>query len=217
MCRKDSFITHRAFCDALAEESARLSAATNSILAPNPNLTSTPYLFSPLPPPSLLPFSSHHRHFRHDDNQVQIKHESLHIPLSSPPLYQDRPTLMTSPFGSFQVSAAAAPPPLSATALLQKAATMGAAGHVGSTMAHLDMQHVASAWQKTSDGLTRDFLGLTNDQCCGGGSGGGGSGNGGVREVLPLVKFSAYERDHNSLLKHHGFGFTETCSGWGNC
>jgi len=26
LCRKDSFITHRAFCDALAEESARLTA-----------------------------------------------------------------------------------------------------------------------------------------------------------------------------------------------
>lgn len=127
---------------------------------------------------------------------------------------------MTSPFGSFQVSTTL--PPLSATALLQKAATMGAVGHVGSTMAHLDMTHVASAWQKSSDGLTRDFLGLTGDQCGGGGSSGGGSGNGNgnVRELLPFtgaVKFSAYDRDHNSLLKHHGFGFTETCSGWGNC
>ncbi|XP_057800991.1 protein indeterminate-domain 12 [Salvia miltiorrhiza] len=197
--RKDSFITHRAFCDALAEESARLSAATNSMLAPNPN--GQPYLFSPqslLPPPPLLPFSAHHRHFRSPypnpiNADVQIKHESLHIPLSSP-LYQDH---MTS---AFQVSGGAAP--LSATALLQKAATMGAAGgHVGSTMAHLDM-HVASAWHKSSDGLTRDFLGLTGDQS---------GGNGGGREMLPLVKLSAFERDH------HGFGFSETCSGWGNC
>lgn len=232
--RKDSFITHRAFCDALAEESARLSAATNSIMPPNPNFTTQPYLFNSqnlLAPPTVLPFSSHNRHFRnqweqnpnpnlsHAENQVHIKHESLHIPLSSP-LYQDR-SLITSPFGDFQVSTAL--PPLSATALLQKAATMGASvgGHVGSTMAHLDM-HAASAWQKTSDGLTRDFLGLTGEQCGndGGGSSGGVGGNGNVRELLPFtgaVKFSAYDRDHNSLLKHHGFGFTETCSGWSNC
>lgn len=126
--------------------------------------------------------------------------------------------MMTSPFGSFQVSTTL--PPLSATALLQKAATIGAVGHVGSTMAHLDM--TTHAWQKSSDGLTRDFLGLTGDHCGGGSSSGGGSGSGSgnVREMLPFtgaVKFSAYDRDHNSLLKHHGFGFTETCSGWGNC
>ncbi|KAL1539719.1 protein indeterminate-domain 12-like [Salvia divinorum] len=219
--RKDSFITHRAFCDALAEESARLSAATNSIVAQNPNFTTTtttqPYLFSPqnlLPPPSLLPFPPHHRHFRNpwgpppqNPNPInlshadQIKHESLGLPLSSP-LYQERSLISSSPLGNFQAGTA----PLSATALLQKAATMGATGHVGSTMANLDMQVAASAWHKTSDGLTRDFLGLTGDQC------------GGGRELqLPLVKLSAFERDHNSLLKHHGFGFTETCSGWGNC
>ncbi|KAI3449686.1 hypothetical protein Pfo_006351 [Paulownia fortunei] len=233
--RKDSFITHRAFCDALAEESARLSAATNSILAPNPNniTTTQPFHFNPQnlpPPPSLLPFSSHHRDFRHPwdpppqshnpNSQVHIKHEALHIPVSSP-LYQDRRSLMTSPLGNLQVSTSL--PPLSATALLQKAASVGAVGHVSSTMAHLDM-HVASAWQK-SDRFTRDFLGLTGDQCGSGGGGGvgssgGGSGNGNVSELLSFtgaLKFPAYDRDHNSLLKHHGFGFTETCSGWGNC
>ncbi|KAK6164630.1 hypothetical protein DH2020_001494 [Rehmannia glutinosa] len=130
---KDSFITHRAFCDALAEER-----------------TSTP-------PRARI----RRRCFRH------------------------RAT--------------------------QKAATVGAGarGHVGSTMAHYDM-HVA--WQKKEDDddrFTRDFLGLTGEQC---GGGGGGEFPGGL-------KFPAYDRDHNSLLKHnnHGFGFTETCSGWGNC
>lgn len=31
ICRRDSFITHRAFCEALAEETARVTAATSSI------------------------------------------------------------------------------------------------------------------------------------------------------------------------------------------
>ncbi|XP_042016992.1 protein indeterminate-domain 12-like [Salvia splendens] len=165
--RKDSFITHRAFCDALAEESARLSAATNSILPPqNPNFTTTtqPYLFTPQ---NLLPFRNPWGPLPQNPNPINLSERAF-------------------PFGNFQAGA----PPLSATVLLQKAATMGATGNVGSTMAHLDMH-------KTSDGLTRDFLGLTGDQC-----------SGGVRELqLPLVKVSAF---HNSLLNHHGFG-------WGNC
>ncbi|XP_042013371.1 protein indeterminate-domain 12-like isoform X2 [Salvia splendens] len=188
--RKDSFITHRAFCDALAEESARLSAATNSILPQqNPNFSTTTqsYLFSPQ---NLLPFRN--------PWGGPLPQNPNPINLSSP-LYQENRSLIisSSPFGNFQAGAA----PLSATALLQKAATMGATGNVGSTMAHLDMH-------KTGDGLTRDFLGLTGDQCSGGG----------MRELqLPLMKVSGFERDHNSLLKNHGFGFTETCSGWGNC
>ncbi|XP_047968671.1 protein indeterminate-domain 12-like [Salvia hispanica] len=188
--RKDSFITHRAFCDALAEESARLSAATNSLILPqqNPNFSTTtlPYLFSPQ---NLLPFRNPWGPPSQNPNPINL----------SSPLYQENRSLIisSSPFGNSQAGAA----PLSATALLQKAATMGATGNVGSTMAQLDMH-------KTSDGLTRDFLGLTGDQCSGGG----------LRELqLPLVKVSAFERDHNSVLKQHGFGFTETCSGWGNC
>ncbi|KAL0389457.1 UNVERIFIED_CONTAM: protein indeterminate-domain 12 [Sesamum calycinum] len=179
--RKDSFITHRAFCDALAEESARLSAATNSIFLPNPNnittTTTPPFHFNPL----------------HD------RRSSLLLP----------PPARFPPTGQL--------PPLSATALLQKAASLGAVGHAGSTMAHLDM-HVASAWQKSDDRFTRDFLGLTGDQCGSGGSGTAGN----MKEVVSFrrggVEFPVYEGDHNSVLKHHGLiGFTETCSGWGNC
>ncbi|KAK4441643.1 protein indeterminate-domain 12 [Sesamum alatum] len=225
--RKDSFITHRAFCDALAEESARLSAATHSIFANN-NANPHSFHFNPHyplppprpPPPSFLPFSSHNRHFPNpwdppqnpnptshpQDQLVHIKHEALHIPISSsssPPLYQERTLMMTSPaLGS------AALPPLSATALLQKAAAVGHVGHVSSTMAQLDM-----AWQK-NDRFTRDFLGLAGEQC-GGGGGSGGNGNNNVREVL---HFSRYE-DEESLLKHQqGFGYGETCTEtWGNC
>jgi len=52
ICRRDSFITHRAFCDALAEESARVITANN----PLANHHHHPLLFSqpqqpPAPPP----------------------------------------------------------------------------------------------------------------------------------------------------------------------
>ncbi|XP_011079920.1 protein indeterminate-domain 12 [Sesamum indicum] len=236
--RKDSFVTHRAFCDALAEESARLSAATNSIFLPNPNnfttTTTQPFHFNPPlpPPPSLLPFSSHHRHGflrnpldpppqnldpnSHSENQAHIKHEALHlIPTSSPLLCQDFSPLCRN----LHVSTSQLPP-LSATALLQKAVSLGAVGHAGSTMAHLDM-HVASAWQKSDDRFTRDFLGLTGDQCGSSGNS-GGSGNGNMKEVVSFrrggVEFPVYEGGHNSVLKHHGLiGFTETCTDWGNC
>ncbi|KAL0437439.1 UNVERIFIED_CONTAM: protein indeterminate-domain 12 [Sesamum radiatum] len=226
--RKDSFITHRAFCDALAEESARLSAATHSIFA-NHNANPHSFHFNPQyplpppppPPPSFLPFSSHNRHFpnpwdppppqnpnptSHPQDQVHIKNEALHIPLSSssPPLYQER-SLMTSPaLGTLHVSSGAHLPPLSATALLQKAA---AVGHVSSTMVQLDMQmSTAAAWQK-NDRFTRDFLGLAGEQC---------GGNGNVRELL---HFTPYDDDDQSLLKHQGFGYAETCAetAWGNC
>ena len=71
----------------------------------------------------------------------------------------------------------------------------------------------AATWQK-NDRLTRDFLGLTGDQCGGGGSGsGGGDANVNVRNMLTFtggVEFptTAYERDH-TLLKAQGFGFAE--------
>ncbi|KAG6438283.1 hypothetical protein SASPL_103220 [Salvia splendens] len=164
--RKDSFITHRAFCDALAEESARLSAVTNSILAPNPDFppppapgpaATQPYLFTP----------GHHRHFgqpwgpqpHQNPNPMNLSHAEQHL---APQLYQ----------GMRSVAAAAVGP--------------------SSSM----------VWQRGgggSDVLTRDFLGLT--------------GGGGREELLPLVKLSAFERDHSYVMRQHGFGF----GGWGNC
>ncbi|KAL8055112.1 hypothetical protein ABFX02_04G035200 [Erythranthe guttata] len=233
--RKDSFITHRAFCDALAEETARISAATNSIiLPPNPNFTNTTtqqyFHFEPQnlhPPPPLHQFSHRHIsnqwgppspqnrllvHIKHEDEDTNIINSNTNtntnnnnnMPLISSPLYQNRSPMMTSvPFGDLHVTSGL--PPLSATALLQKAATMGggAMGQVSSTMAHLDM-HVAAAssqWRKSStgntDGFTRDFLGLTaGDQCTSTTTASGGAGN--MRELL--LHTAAY--DHNSALKH---------------
>ncbi|KAA8543287.1 hypothetical protein F0562_021218 [Nyssa sinensis] len=276
--RKDSFITHRAFCDALAEESARLSA--NSLAAANPPF----HLHSENQSP-LFPFSTQQQQQQHfpnpptqivlnhwepsqnpnpNQNQVHIKPEIIHFPTPRPPpisspFFQEPPpphhhkTFIAPPFQNLHVSSqptsnTATSAHLSATALLQKAATIGAqsVGHVASTMTRLDMSqldtmgHVGTGispaylgftsgnlatWQK-SDRLTRDFLGLTGDQCGSGGGGGNGNGsvdvnvNANVRDMLSFtrgVEFPTYDRDH-SLLKPQGFGFAESASEtWGNC
>lgn len=263
--RKDSFITHRAFCDALAEERARLSAnqfgTTNSMVQPlfqfpaphfeNPQ----PIHFSltPLDPPQKPNPNAIH-------NLVQVKPEAhhFHVPqtLSSPDtFFQEAPpqhhpkALMATPFQGLRVSTQPTNPAtsanLSATALLQKAATVGAAasaaqqpqsvGHM-THLGHMSQiereSHISTGymggftsedfakWQKT-DRLTRDFLGLTGGN--GAGDAGHGSVNAGVN-VKDMLTFTGgvqfhqpYERDQ-SLLKPHGFGFADPASEtWGDC
>ncbi|XP_059453902.1 protein indeterminate-domain 11-like [Corylus avellana] len=115
--RRDSFITHRAFCDALAQESGRAITATNSLVSPQTQLHSQgiqslkreeelqPWLAcnSPLNLSSSHLFSTNLDH--HDQNP-------------SPNTNPDS-TLLLPPFQP------AASPHMSATALLQKAAQMG--------------------------------------------------------------------------------------------
>ncbi|CAI9774361.1 unnamed protein product [Fraxinus pennsylvanica] len=253
--RKDSFVTHRAFCDALAEETARISA--NSILAaaappPSSNPNGQPFHLRPhSPPPPLYLFSSQQRPLQNppphtplnpwnqpqnpnpSQNQLRIKPETTHIPVISSPFYQEsHKNLMASPFQNYHVnvqsatSTSASVAALSATALLQKAATIGAhsVGHLSSTMTQFDMstmrqvtttgaeppEYLAfaagnlSTWQKF-DGLTRDFLGLTGEQCGGGSDGVNG------RDLLSFaedVEFSTYDHDH-TLLKHQAFELAE--------
>ncbi|XAR58579.1 hypothetical protein NMG60_11014045 [Bertholletia excelsa] len=256
--RKDSFITHRAFCDALAEESARLSA--NKMGQSTADSTRQPFHLNLQNPPSLFPFTTTQQQqplhislnpwdqtqnpnpnfLQKLHNTVHIKPETLQLPIpppvpapvtSSPFLHKIQ--MVDAPFDSFQ-SAAATSAHLSATALLQKAATVG---HVTSGMTQLvgagagvSPEYLGFApgslatWQK-GDRLTRDFLGLTGD--------GGGVGDDGVetnmrvRSLLsftgeiefPPVAAAAYERDQ-TLLKAQGFGFAEppaSEAAWGNC
>ncbi|KAE8729220.1 Protein indeterminate-domain 7 [Hibiscus syriacus] len=99
--RRDSFFTHRAFCDALAEETARVGAAT----APPPSqpLTpSTPSVVAPAAPSSIF-------------QTAAALEGTTSLSLSSP-LYL-----------SNNISSILTGPVMSATALLQKAAQMGAA------------------------------------------------------------------------------------------
>ncbi|GAB4841644.1 hypothetical protein Ancab_022358 [Ancistrocladus abbreviatus] len=264
--RKDSFITHRAFCDALAEESARLSANPTLIqpfTALNQQNPSPLFHFSNLPPPTTISLTSWETpHNPTRDGQLPIKPEA-HYHLQPPPTLQAATStakttsssrLSASPFATLHMShtpATTSNAPtlahLSATALLQKACTVGHVtnkgigimdrfmvgplDHVGAEVASskfLEMMPTDLAtWQK-SDGLTRDFLGLTGD--AGGGAGGGRSCLN-VEDVLKFTRGLEYtggapmatfnDSDH-SLLKAHGFGFVAdpapaASNTWGDC
>ncbi|XP_057964134.1 protein indeterminate-domain 12 isoform X2 [Malania oleifera] len=259
--RKDSFITHRAFCDALAEESARLSASAlatanhplhlHSQNAPPPPLflfsTQTHFPAQPTQAP-LPPWVDLTQNPSPTPNPIKIKPETHHPQLPPPmssPFYQEPPkiSLLTSSFhdlqGSTQPTSHGAPSAhLSATALLQKAASVGAtsinkgptqsqsAGHI--TTARLNagelktVSHASfgispgyleslATWQK-NDRLTRDFLGLTGDNCCSGnGDGDDVNVSMNVRDLLTFtgdVEFQEYERDM-SLLKPQSFSVAD--------
>ncbi|XP_041018412.1 protein indeterminate-domain 12-like isoform X2 [Juglans microcarpa x Juglans regia] len=155
--RKDSFITHRAFCDALAEESARISA---NQLATTNNPTVQPLIFPfptsqhfPTPPQthiSLTPWDpAQNPNPSSTHNPVQIKPEAHYFqmpqhfssqqtffqePQSQQGHHHHHKALITSPFQTLHVTSttqttsnSATSAHLSATALLQKAATFGAA------------------------------------------------------------------------------------------
>ncbi|KAL5796641.1 hypothetical protein ACOSQ2_001461 [Xanthoceras sorbifolium] len=274
--RKDSFITHRAFCDALAEESARLSA--NQLATTNNGQTL--HLQPQTHASSLFPFTTHialspweHSHQNPNPNSssnplnpLHIKPETHHFqipPLSSSSQYnfqEPQPTttthqkaLITSPFQTLHVSTqptlnvATSAHNLSATALLQKAATVGATAAAqqaqSMTMGHMTHQlnmgefaqidsvsHISpgtymgftsgnlSTWQKT-DRLTRDFLGLAAD------ANGNENVNGGgvnvsmnMRDVLTYTGGVELQQYERSLLKPQSFGFAEPATEtWGDC
>lgn len=148
--------------------------------------------------------------------------------------------MITSSFQSLSNPAASASSHhLSATALLQQAATVGATQAVGqSHMTQLDMGDLGTvsqaatdsvsqisrqgsylgnlaAWQK-NDHLTRDFLGLTGDGHVGNGN--VGNGNGGVnvsmnvREILTYtggVGLQQYSERDHTMSKPRGFAYPQ--------
>lgn len=210
--RKDSFITHRAFCDALAEETARISANTPNPPPPLPhhqtfNLNhhhhhhhqTLPPLFPlSLPPPHSHLLSPSPNPIR---DPLNIKPETLHLPISPSP--------------AIPSSAYYQPPPahLSATALLQKATSFSShpVGHVASSMASsgvsaefmgFEAEELAT-WQK-GDHLTRDFLGLTGEGCVRNGT---ADANAQVREMLTYTGVKEYEHDHTPIKGQGGFRF----------
>lgn len=252
-CRKDSFITHRAFCDALAEESARISASQLAI-ATTPQTSLFPFLNPPhfTNPPSLPfttlspwdPTQNPNPNTTQNPLHHHIKPEQTyhHFPLN-PTLFQDtpspqhKPQLMTSPFQNLHVSTQPnSSVAMSATALLQKAATIGASA-AGQQQSHSSglaefgtlggfTSGDLVTWQKT-DRLTRDFLGLTSAD-----GNGCNHGNGAVNVVKDMltyaggaVDFQQYHhhdqrlRGNHALLKPQGFGFAETTASetWGDC
>ncbi|TQD95125.1 hypothetical protein C1H46_019281 [Malus baccata] len=275
--RKDSFITHRAFCDALAEESARLSAnqfatATTTTAAITPQISLFPFPThqqqhftnpnTPMPPfttISLTPWDLPQSHQNPNTNPTQnsplhhlIKPEShRHFPPRPPQPQQPHNGLITSPFQNLHVSTqpnsnpATSSAHLSATALLQKAAAVGAAaaqqgqsagltvGEFGTASHMISTEYLGgftsgdvSTWRKT-DSLTRDFLGLNGD-----GTGNNNNNNNNnvravhVTDMLPYAggvgfhqPLSERLRGPDSQLKPQGFGFAETTTAsetWGD-
>ncbi|KAK9146584.1 hypothetical protein Sjap_006487 [Stephania japonica] len=276
--RKDSFITHRAFCDALAQESARLSTT---------QLT---------PPRQIHHPSSDHHHINQSSPLFPNFHHNFQNPQTininslcwdqaqNPnmnPTHNNSTTLLHQiikpevlqlpPPNIISTSSTSAPPFLhhhqqqqqfvmnnnttahlmSATALLEKAANVGAAaaaltsqtrsvGHMASSSSmminvtpHQDSYTNTSrglfypssplaTWQKGSDRLTRDFLGLTGDhdhdqpphQCSN------------FRDLLAFsteavddFSTSAFDRDRSILMMNNKpsstFGFSEAMASWG--
>ncbi|KAJ8465485.1 hypothetical protein OPV22_028037 [Ensete ventricosum] len=146
--RKDSFITHRAFCDALAEESARLMSAA---------VTTSPPLHQPL----YLPFSSWHPTTSSNPNLIlNPSHDPDLGALQIKPAENDLSTLVHHLPTSTSASAH-----LSATALLQRASTMGAMSFTNTVSGQgydgMMAGDVAAfpMWQN-GHRLTRDFLGV---------------------------------------------------------
>ncbi|CAN8248000.1 unnamed protein product [Cochlearia groenlandica] len=141
--RKDSFVTHRAFCDALAEESVKIISSTSSfnLTNPNPNFQDSPFIDQP----------------------------SSSLLLTSP-LYVDSPHSSSS---TAALSATALLQKATALSSGGQARSIVGPGNEflgfervmmtsdsSSEYDHLVSDGLASTWQK-ADGLTRDFLGLT--------------------------------------------------------
>ncbi|XP_065864336.1 protein indeterminate-domain 12 [Euphorbia lathyris] len=223
--RKDSFITHRAFCDALAEESARLSAH-QELVSSNPTVVN-------------VNLQNQQNQYHHHQININPWDTAQQNPSPESHHFHHLPNSLLNPTSStFQTlsnAATSASPSshhLSATALLQKAASVGATQAVASQsqMSQLDTvtqthhHHLANlaTWQK-NDRLTRDFLGLTAHHHHHGNAN-VGIANGGVNVSMNLREMLTYTggvglqqfSERPPLL---GFGFAQPHASetWGDC
>ncbi|KAG1358645.1 protein indeterminate-domain 7 [Cocos nucifera] len=205
--RKDSFITHRAFCDALAEENARLIAANTDASAAAtmiPTTINPPLLHHPLYHSSSSSYSLPNPN--PNPSPYQLKPEGPSRSLLHPYYLHHLQTTTTSSSSS---------PHLSATALLQGASTMdpittsSAAGAAGGGQRGCSMSDAGdpSAWPR-SDNLTRDFLGAV-------------AGETGEEELLSLTGalgldlVTAASRDRRDHSKRFA-GFPPVTETWGD-
>ncbi|KAG9451840.1 hypothetical protein H6P81_004744 [Aristolochia fimbriata] len=237
--RKDSFVTHRAFCDALAEESARLSSAppilpiiTTTTTHPLAPLTTTTTTITDHP-------EQHQHQQQHSSSSssslimnIHFQQQSVNYNNPAPPVLfgnaaplslaawemksSEGTGFVTNRLATQKQQPPTSAPALSATALLQKAATMGAVmSNTGTTTRTQTRTHPVAtalgvhmapgtmegrdldAWRKgmmmigsssSSSSATRDFLGL---------QGGGGllgddeeSASDNVRVVRELMSFT---------------------------
>ncbi|KAK7285293.1 hypothetical protein RJT34_20059 [Clitoria ternatea] len=232
--RKDSFITHRAFCDALAEESARLTANQLASTTTNPLLQSL-FLFQNQQQTTNFNQWNSSQLQNPNPSISSIKPEAQILHSSSPLINiqannttTTKSMMIAPPFGNLHVATEAASTSayMSATAMLQKAAMTGpSAVGVGSNMGHVthaaefgtlsQLDSVLPDYVKSAhDRLTRDFLGLTGDA-----DGGIHGGNGAAVDVSINVKdmltfAGGVEYRNQALLKpqqqQHGFSLLGT-------
>ncbi|KAH9742721.1 zinc finger protein MAGPIE [Citrus sinensis] len=135
--RRDSFITHRAFCDALAEETARVNAASSMNSLANGSI-SYHFMGTPLGPSVAQHFSSIFKPIPGGapaiasaslpltgvkEAAATASHHHQLVSVNVPSLYSSQQQQTTT----HQTQAAAAAANMSATALLQKAAQIGSA------------------------------------------------------------------------------------------
>ncbi|KAG2371173.1 hypothetical protein LR48_Vigan05g200200 [Vigna angularis] len=176
--RRDSFITHRAFCDALAEESARsVTGMDIGIGIPSNSATTSTTPHKAPAAGVVIPSSSHHHHHHHHHEDIHgnnfplKKDQQGFMPpwLGQPPSTIDLSSSSSSFFSQQDhVSSlhenpnprgggggggptlppyptAPSPPHMSATALLQKAAQMGATmSKTGSMIRTHQQAHVSA-------------------------------------------------------------------------
>ncbi|KAM0864387.1 hypothetical protein ACQ4PT_043980 [Festuca glaucescens] len=241
--RRDSFITHRAFCDALTEENTKAIGGMPVMAQGHHHAI----LYSP-PPPHQLMQQQHQDLVAFQDQQHQMMQQEQHCnyvvkpemqPWPSMP-YEDvhhHPLLQPICSATAQSSATSAPTPtqqqhqlpaaaahLSATALLQKAAQMGAtiggAGAGGTGPHYTQMAGAAtSAAGSATFGLgmsclnSQQMMTLARTASHGrgaedgsGGGAAGGANDGMTRDFLGLRAFS--HRDILGLA-----GFDSSCMG----
>ncbi|KAK3164593.1 hypothetical protein QOZ80_1AG0021600 [Eleusine coracana subsp. coracana] len=205
--RRDSFITHRAFCDALTEESAKAVGLNAAMHAATPAL-----LFSP-PPQQHQELAAFQEAMQPQPVQQQ---QHCNYPMKTEmPAWQTMPYdhHHTHPLLAAQSSATSAPTQpqahLSATALLQKAAQMGAT--ISSSAGYTQMAG-AAATSSASGTFGLGLPGLKNNAHGGlasnhGRSEDGGNGDGmTTRDFLGLRAFS-----HRDILNLAGFD--DSCIG----
>ncbi|XP_058085520.1 protein indeterminate-domain 12-like [Magnolia sinica] len=211
--RKDSFVTHRAFCDALAEESARLSGTTHLTDTPLlqvPQTTISPCLFPthttpPTTPPANTPLSVSWFPPQNSIPTVPIiiKPEThlptFHNTTPLPPFFQETSHKQPQPLAtssSYHRSHLTNPTcqMLSASTNCMQGAAADVQGHMDAVGHMIPPGYMGigpgnlSTWQKR-DQMTRDFLGLAGEAAAAAGVN--------VRDLLSFtgVDFN-YDRDH---------------------